>query len=177
MSASASPSAIELHGVTVQRDGVPVLRGIDWRVDIGDRWVILGPNGSGKTTLLNIISGFYRPDEGSIRLGDDDLHGLSSHAIARLGVARTFQTPLIPAALTTAETVATGRYGQVRVSMLSSILRLPSFWRARSDDGAEAVRTLRMVGSVLHALNRRGFQRLIGFFQFFHAFVVNILCS
>ena len=105
-----------------------------------------GPNGSGKTTLLNIISGFYQPSDGSIRLGDDDLRGLRSHAIARRGVARTFQTPLIPATLTTAETVATGRYAHVRVGMLSSVLRLPSFWRTRVSDGAEAARTLTLVG-------------------------------
>ena len=52
VSATGRPAAIALAGVTVQREGVPVLRGIDWLVEVGDRWVILGPNGSGKTTLL-----------------------------------------------------------------------------------------------------------------------------
>ncbi len=137
---------LEVQGVSKHFGGVHALQDVSLRARPGQITAIIGPNGSGKTTLLNIISGFYRPDEGSIRLGDDDLHGLSSHNIARRGVARTFQTPLIPEALTTAETVATGRYSRVRVSMFSSILRLPSFWRARSDDGAEAVRTLRLVG-------------------------------
>jgi branched-chain amino acid transport system permease protein len=137
---------LEVTGVSKHFGGLHALQDVSLRAQPGRITAIIGPNGSGKTTLLNIISGFYRPDEGSIRLGDDDLHGLSSHTIARRGVARTFQTPLIPEALTTAETVATGRYGHVRISMLSSILRLPSFWRARNADGAEAVRTLRLVG-------------------------------
>jgi len=46
-----------------------VLRGVDWRVDVGDRWVILGPNGSGKTTLLETILGRRAPEAGSVRLG------------------------------------------------------------------------------------------------------------
>lgn len=137
---------LEVRGVSKRFGGVLALEDVSLRAQPGRITAIIGPNGSGKTTLLNIISGFYQPNEGSIRLGDDDLRGLRSHAIARRGVARTFQTPLIPATLTTAETVATGRYAHVRVGMLSSVLRLPSFWRARVSDGAEAVRTLTLVG-------------------------------
>jgi branched-chain amino acid transport system permease protein len=137
---------LEVEGVSKHFGGVQALQDVSLRAEPGRITAIIGPNGSGKTTLLNIISGFYQPNQGSIRLGDDDLHGLRPHAIARRGVARTFQTPLIPAALTTAETVATGRYGHVRVGMWSSILRLPSFWRARASDGAEAARTLGLVG-------------------------------
>ena len=64
--------------VTVQRDGVPVLRGIDWRVEIGDRWVILGPNGSGKTTLLQVAAARLWPTAGTVdvlgaRLGHADV--------------------------------------------------------------------------------------------------------
>jgi branched-chain amino acid transport system permease protein len=137
---------LEVSGVSKHFGGVQALEDVSLRALPGRITAIIGPNGSGKTTLLNIISGFYQPNQGSIRLGDDDLHGLRSHAIARRGVARTFQTPLIPAALTTAETVATGRYGHVRLGMWSSILRLPSFWRTRASDGAEAARTLKLVG-------------------------------
>ena len=53
----------------------------------------MGPNGSGKTTLLNMISGFYRPDAGSIELGGVEVVGRSPARIARLYVGRTFQTP------------------------------------------------------------------------------------
>ena len=53
---------------------------------------VIGPNGAGKTTVLNMIGGFYRPDTGSIRLGDAELAGAPAWRIARAGIARTYQT-------------------------------------------------------------------------------------
>ncbi len=50
--ARTHPPAILLQGVSVVRDGRPIVHGVDWRVNAGERWVLLGPNGSGKTTLL-----------------------------------------------------------------------------------------------------------------------------
>ena len=58
----------------------------------GEITSIIGPNGAGKTTALNLIGGFYDPEQGSIRLGDRDVAGLSSHKVARAGIARTYQT-------------------------------------------------------------------------------------
>jgi len=137
---------LEVQGVTKRFGGVVALDEVSLRAEPGKITALIGPNGSGKTTLLNIVSGFYGPSAGTIRLGGDDLHGRAPHAIARMGVARTFQTPLIPVSLTTAEVVATGRYRRVGVSMLSSVLRLPAYWRARREDGEEAARALARVG-------------------------------
>ncbi len=101
-----------IEGLTKRFGGVRALDDVSVRAGPGRITAIIGPNGSGKTTLLNVISGFYRPDRGTVRLGRDELQHLSPHAIARLGVARTFQTPLVPQSLTTAEVVSTGRYGR-----------------------------------------------------------------
>ena len=81
MSGSGPPAAIELDGVTVFREGVPVLRGIDWHVAVGQRWVILGPNGSGKTTLLQVAAARLWPTTGTVevlgaRLGQVDVRTL-----------------------------------------------------------------------------------------------------
>jgi branched-chain amino acid transport system permease protein len=137
---------LEVTGLTKQFGGVRALQGVSLQARPGRITAIIGPNGSGKTTLLNVISGFYRPDAGTVRLGRDELQRLSPHAIAQRGVARTFQTPLIPKALTTAEVVSTGRYGRTKLSMLSSVLRLPGFWRSRVDDGAAAAEAMGLVG-------------------------------
>ncbi|MDL9979332.1 branched-chain amino acid ABC transporter ATP-binding protein/permease [Microbacterium candidum] len=111
---------------------------------------IIGPNGSGKTTLLNMISGFYRTDAGAITLDGHEVEGQSSYRVARAGVSRTFQTPNIPEKLTVLEAVEAGRYASDRVSMLSSILRLPRYWRVRRQDRAEAERALALVGLSAH---------------------------
>jgi branched-chain amino acid transport system permease protein len=107
---------------------------------------IIGPNGSGKTTLLNMISGFYTLSGGTIVLGGQVISGQSPHRIARRGIARTFQTPIIPKDLSVIQTVATGRYRTSYTSMPSTILRLPSFRRTTRQDRSEAERILEALG-------------------------------
>ena len=60
-------------------------------VQRGELFAVIGPNGAGKTSIFNCINGVYRPQEGSIRLDGVELVGLAPAAVARLGVARTFQ--------------------------------------------------------------------------------------
>jgi branched-chain amino acid transport system ATP-binding protein len=64
---------------------------------------LIGPNGAGKTTLLNLVSGFYRPEAGTVRIGAADITGAASHRAARAGVARTFQTSQLFAGMTVQE--------------------------------------------------------------------------
>ena len=76
---------------------------------------LIGPNGAGKTTVLNMLGGFYRPDAGAIRLGADELQGRPAHAIARAGVARTYQTSQLFGSMSVLENLtiahARGRLG------------------------------------------------------------------
>lgn len=65
--------------------------GISLSVDDGEVRGIIGPNGSGKSTFFNTVTGFYEPDGGSVTFDGEDVTGLSSHEIARRGLARTFQ--------------------------------------------------------------------------------------
>lgn len=110
----------------------------------GEIVALIGPNGSGKTTLLNIVSGYYKLDEGSVQVGGRRTSGLSPSRIANAGVARTFQTPLV-AALTVRQNVAVARARQAPVSLIETVLRLPRFWRALRQDRAA-------VSSILAAL-------------------------
>jgi branched-chain amino acid transport system ATP-binding protein len=79
-------------GVTKRFGGIVANRGISFDVAPGELIGIIGPNGAGKSTLFEIITGFYRPDEGEVRLDGARLTGLSPDAVCRRGVARTFQT-------------------------------------------------------------------------------------
>jgi branched-chain amino acid transport system ATP-binding protein len=80
------------RGVTRRFGGLVALDGIDLDVPRGVVQAIIGPNGSGKTTLLNALSGASHADSGSIRIGGEEIFRLKPHRIARLGLARTFQT-------------------------------------------------------------------------------------
>ena len=68
-----------------------IVRGVDLAVAEREVLLMLGHNGAGKTTAFNLLTGFLRPDEGSVRLNGTPLMGLRPHEVARLGMARSFQ--------------------------------------------------------------------------------------
>jgi iron complex transport system ATP-binding protein len=113
VSAPALPdAALALKGVTVRREGVPVLRGIDWRVEVGDRWVVLGPNGSGKTTLLQVAAARLWPTAGTVeilgaRLGQVDVRTLRP----RVALVSGAVTRQLRADLSARDVVVSGRHG------------------------------------------------------------------
>ncbi len=87
--------AIEIDSACKVYDKLPALDGVSITIECGTIHGLVGPNGSGKTTLLNVISGLIRLDSGSVRIYGNDTTRFSAHRTARLGVARTFQTPHI----------------------------------------------------------------------------------
>jgi branched-chain amino acid transport system ATP-binding protein len=82
---------LEVQGLTKSFGGLKVTRGVDLRLQPGERHLIIGPNGAGKTTLFNLIAGDLRPDGGSIRLAGRDVTPAATAVRARQGIARTFQ--------------------------------------------------------------------------------------
>ena len=82
---------LTVSGVTKRFGGITANREVSFEVAPGELVGIIGPNGSGKSTLFEIISGFYHPDAGEVRLDGRRLTGLSPDHVCRLGVARTFQ--------------------------------------------------------------------------------------
>jgi branched-chain amino acid transport system ATP-binding protein len=82
---------LSVAGVTKRFGGITANRNISFDVAPGELIGIIGPNGSGKSTLFEVISGFYRPDEGEVRLDGARLTALSPDRVCRLGIARTFQ--------------------------------------------------------------------------------------
>lgn len=83
--------AIAISGLRLGFYGVQVLRGVDFAVPAGSLTGLIGPNGAGKSTLFNAVSGLYRPDAGSVRLGDRDVTGLSPDRLVAAGIVRSFQ--------------------------------------------------------------------------------------
>ena len=84
---------LEGIGVSKSFGGLQVLSNVGFRVAEGEIVALIGPNGAGKTTLFNLINGLQRLSAGTIRVGGASVETLPAHRIARLGVARTFQTP------------------------------------------------------------------------------------
>jgi branched-chain amino acid transport system ATP-binding protein len=112
--------ALELREIHHDFSGLRVLTGIDLKILPGERHAIIGPNGAGKTTLFNIISGRLHPRQGYIFYRQKDITRMSPYRIARLGVARSFQTINTFPRLTVFESV--------RSAVLSHLGRRLDFW-------------------------------------------------
>ncbi len=82
---------LEAERISVSFGGVHAIQDLSFKVEKGEIFSIMGPNGAGKTTVFNLVSRFYDVDEGRIAFEGEDITKVSPHAIARKGIARTFQ--------------------------------------------------------------------------------------
>jgi branched-chain amino acid transport system ATP-binding protein len=88
---TAGKYALELNGLRKNFGKTEIIRGIDLKVEAGDRVAIIGPNGAGKSTLFNLISGRLAPTSGEVLLHGERIDGKRPYEINRLGLARSFQ--------------------------------------------------------------------------------------
>ncbi|MHB8220432.1 MAG: branched-chain amino acid ABC transporter ATP-binding protein/permease [Acidimicrobiales bacterium] len=138
--------ALEVSDASKAFGGVRAVDGVSLTVRRGQLAALIGPNGSGKTTLINMITGFYRPDEGTIRVGDLQLERSNAAAIARAGVVRTFQTPKLMVEDTVLENVMVAADRVVPCRDLESVLRVGRGRRAQRASRAQAVEALSFLG-------------------------------
>jgi branched-chain amino acid transport system permease protein len=137
---------LEVSDVSKSFGAVEALKHVSLTAEPGQITGIIGPNGSGKTTLLNVIAGVYPPQSGSVSVNGQLLPSTGPQQHARQGIARTFQSPIIPRGLRAWEVVAAARYHEVYCSIGRTILRTPRARRLERDDYRLALATLERVG-------------------------------
>ena len=101
-------AGLQVDGLSIAFGGVRAATGVTLTAEPGRITGLIGPNGAGKTTVLNMISGFYRPDAGTIRHGAAEFQGRSAATIARAGISRTYQTTQLFGALSVIDNVLLG---------------------------------------------------------------------
>ncbi|MEU8251455.1 ABC transporter ATP-binding protein [Nonomuraea sp. NPDC048916] len=101
---------LEVDSIAMTFGGVTALDGVSFSVGEGEVVGVIGPNGSGKSTLINVMSGFYRPTGGEVRLGGTVISGRSPEAIRRAGMARTFQNLRLVEEMTVLDNTLAGMY-------------------------------------------------------------------
>jgi branched-chain amino acid transport system ATP-binding protein len=84
---------LKVKGLNKSFGGIQAIVNLDFIVEQGELLGIIGPNGAGKTTLFNLLSGFHRPDSGSIQFKEEEISGKKPYEIVTLGISRTFQVP------------------------------------------------------------------------------------
>ena len=144
--APADGTQLELSGVTKRFGGVIAVSDVSMSIRRGEIMSIIGPNGAGKTSLLNVISGFYVPEQGSIRLDGLDITHARPSRIAALGIARTFQNIALFSGLSVIENIMLGRHVHMHAGVFASILYRGKARREEVRHRAEVEELIEFVG-------------------------------
>ncbi len=146
MSSPPSQTLLELQEVSLAFGGLQAVEHVSLRVNRGAVKAIIGPNGAGKTTLFHLVSGFLTPQQGRVFLNGEEIQGLPAHAIARRGVARTFQLVQLFDHMTVLENAMVGRHRLSRAGLLAGALQLPWTRAEEQKIRARAMEALQFVG-------------------------------
>lgn len=136
---------VEATKVTMMFGGLKALSDISLSIEPGEIVALIGPNGAGKTTFFNLMTGIYKPTEGSVTFDGKELGGRKPHQVCEIGVARTFQNIRLFANMTTLENVMVGRHARTNAGPLQAVLRTKKFKREEQHTEDEALKWLRFV--------------------------------
>jgi branched-chain amino acid transport system ATP-binding protein len=115
----AAKAVLQAEHLCIAFGGVKAANEVSLCAEPGKVTSLIGPNGAGKTTVLNMLSGFYRPDAGLIRIGGAEVQGRPAWRIARAGIARTYQTTQLFGSMTVAENLAIAGGGEELLSFVN----------------------------------------------------------
>jgi ABC-type branched-subunit amino acid transport system ATPase component len=121
-----SDEFLRIEGVSKTFGGIRALSNVTIAIKKGTIHAAIGPNGSGKTTLLNVITGFYKPTAGNVFFRSRCISGLEPYAIARLGIARTFQNLRLFNSMGVEENVKTALHCKLNEGIGAVICGAPS---------------------------------------------------
>ena len=107
---------------------------------------LIGPNGAGKTTIFNLLTSVYQPTRGSILLKGIDTKGMTTAKVNRIGIARTFQNIRLFTEMTALDNVKVGMHKDIHCSFVSSLLRLPPYFKAEKEADRKAMELLEFMG-------------------------------
>lgn len=126
-------SFLRTENVTMRFGGLTAVNGFNLEMRQGEIIALIGPNGAGKTTAFNTITGVYRPTEGKILLGNEDITGLKPHEITKKGLARTFQNIRLFKELSVLDNVFIGNHLHLKSNVFEATLKLPRYRREEKE--------------------------------------------
>ena len=137
---------LEASHVTKRFGGLVAVSALNFTVPQGGIVSLIGPNGAGKTTFFNCITGFYRPEEGSLAFNGTSLTDRRPDQITAMGIARTYQNIRLFGGMTAIENILVGQHSRLREGVLGAILQLPATRREEKKALSEALAMLEFVG-------------------------------
>jgi branched-chain amino acid transport system ATP-binding protein len=137
---------LEARGVTKRFGGLTAVDSVDFDIEQGSIVSLIGPNGAGKTTFFNCITGFYAPEEGTIKFQDTLTVGLKMHQITSLGIARTFQNIRLFSNMTALENVMVGQHPRMKAGVFGALAHNKRTMEEETRVTSRARELLRFVG-------------------------------
>ena len=135
---------LEVKNLGISFGGLRAVDGLSLQIEQGELYGLIGPNGAGKTTVFNMLTGVYKPTDGSILLDGMDITGKRTIDINKAGIARTFQNIRLFSDLSVLDNVKVGLHNQMTYSTLTGILRLPKYHRVEKEMNEKALELLRV---------------------------------
>ena len=124
---------LETRMLGITFGGLVAVSDFNIKVFKGELVGLIGPNGAGKTTVFNMLTGVYKPTEGSVLLEGQVLNGKKTHQFVAAGVARTFQNIRLFKQMTVLENVLAAFTKDIHYGMLTSLFRTPRFWKTEKE--------------------------------------------
>ncbi|GIV15474.1 MAG: ABC transporter ATP-binding protein [Armatimonadota bacterium] len=137
---------LSVQDCTMRFGGLTAVKGLNLQLFPQELVGLIGPNGAGKTTVFNLLTGVYRPVEGHIIFQGRDITGWKPHAIARLGIARTFQNIRLFGSMTVLQNVKVGARLHMRTGLWHATWRTYSMLTEEQEVEREAWHLLREMG-------------------------------
>ena len=135
---------LKVDQVGIRFGGLKAVSDLNMELKQGELVGLIGPNGAGKTTFFNLVTGVYVPTEGTVSLSGEKLNGLAPHRITRKGISRTFQNIRLFSELSVLDNVKVAYHSLAKHSMVSSILRLPSYFSGEKEMEEKAIEFLKI---------------------------------
>ncbi|MDR2710035.1 MAG: ABC transporter ATP-binding protein [Burkholderiales bacterium] len=124
---------LNIFSLTQRFGGLQALSDFSFQMEEYELVGLIGPNGAGKTTVFNIVSGFYKPTEGSVVFDRKRLNGLKPHQITALGMARTFQNIRLWNNMTVLDNLRLAGYAWLGYGFWNAILRMKRYIQSEKD--------------------------------------------
>lgn len=147
---------LEVQGLTRRFRGLTALDDVDFVVGRGEVVGLIGPNGAGKSTCFNVVTGFLKPNAGTITFDGNSIAGLAPHHVAALGLVRTFQHSTVFADLSVADNIRTAGHLHARASTLAALLHSRVFRREENELQGRVHRIAKRVGLFEELASRAG---------------------
>lgn len=134
---------LEVKNLSISFGGLRAVDDFNISIEQNQLYGLIGPNGAGKTTIFNLLTGVYRPTEGSIELDGVNLVGKTASEICREGFARTFQNIRLFNRMTVLDNIKTALHNQLKYSLLDSMLHTPKYRQMEKEMDEKAIDLLK----------------------------------